>query len=157
LYKFEEDTTLITFANKTTSYPKNTLKTSVWVTNWPFRALSNSLVLEFSTVSDDGETKSCQRTDSSEDSNSNLNWISINVGGVVMYLFYTRGGRKKFHFKGLSNYFFKFKRYGEFEHNAEVDGTVRPVAFALKDNVVSATVPHFWVSMGIYPFLLAFL
>jgi hypothetical protein len=41
------------------------------------------------------------------------------------------------------------QRYGEFEHNAELDGRVRPVSFALKGNVVTATVPHFWFSMGI--------
>jgi hypothetical protein len=84
LYRFEENTTLITFANKTTSYDKNTIKTRVQITNWPFRALSNSLVLEFLTVAN-GATNNCQNIDSSEDSNSNLNWISINVNGVVMY------------------------------------------------------------------------
>jgi hypothetical protein len=88
--KFGQDTP-INFANQTTTYTTNSIKLSVQVQNWPFRALSNSLVLEFTTETNGGTNGNeinpkCIQVDSSTDSNSNLNWLLINVDGVIMYL-----------------------------------------------------------------------
>jgi len=62
---------------------------------------------------------------SQNDAGGNLKWILITVDGVTMY--------------------------GQFLETAIVDGKQRNISFSLlADNSVSALLPHFWVSSGMF-------
>lgn len=71
-------------------FKKDTVKLQVRVQSWPFRSLQNSLLIIFETQSESPNSNNnpdCQLvTSSSYDSNENLNWYSMNVEGVEMYL-----------------------------------------------------------------------
>lgn len=85
---FGEPSTPITFANEITEFKKDTIKVQVKVLSWPFRSLQNSLQLVFETQYDNNVDPDCAETSSSQDSNGNLNWFSINVEGFELYLFH---------------------------------------------------------------------
>lgn len=88
IHQFGEPTK-VGFASKITNYLNNTIKVEVEVQDWPFRAIRNSLLLIFSTqIINNGTPQNngkCKDYLFSEDSNGNLNWISLYMGGVIMY------------------------------------------------------------------------
>lgn len=88
IHDFLEDSTPITFANKTTNYAANTIKLQVEVRNWPFKSLQNSLSLVFGAQRSDSKSANgadCEKFEIAEDSNGNLNSYMFYVNGVVMY------------------------------------------------------------------------
>lgn len=66
------------------------MKLAVGIRSWPFKSLKNSLQFIFvtETVSvnnDNDDYPGCLELESAN-SNGNLNWFSLNIGGIVMYL-----------------------------------------------------------------------
>lgn len=74
IYQFTRDT-IIEFAGTNITYRNNTLKFALSVYNWPFLALSNSLLVFFK-VSASSSTTLC----------SLKQWVIITVGDTSLYL-----------------------------------------------------------------------
>jgi hypothetical protein len=81
----EEATTLVTFANTTTNYSANTIKMGIQIQNWPFKSLSNSLIVLFSATPSTSDENVCSSVDSSEDENDNLKWYTFTINGATLY------------------------------------------------------------------------
>jgi hypothetical protein len=84
IWQFGEESTPITFANKTTNYQKNTLKLAVTVQNWPFYNLVNKLSIVMVSGSANGESVCTQSTQSDE--NGSLQWALLVIGSSSLYL-----------------------------------------------------------------------
>jgi len=119
IWQFTSDTS-INFANSSVACPANTIKLGLQIQNWPFRNTRNSLEVVLDSQARTNSGISCNQTDSQSDENGNLRWFTINIDGVIMY--------------------------GQFLDKAELDGAVRVITFQLdkENNVVTATIPHFW-------------
>lgn len=72
----------MTFANVTTTYSPNTLKLYVTISNWPFRALANSLLL---TLDSAASEKATCINDNTKPGNENLRWMMVVVDDVSLY------------------------------------------------------------------------
>jgi len=93
------------------------------ISNWPFINIQNKLQIVMSAVgSDEKEDKNnCATTDTSENAEQNLKWISVNYNGATLY--------------------------GTFIEFAEVDRTARNIQFAYSgNNQINIIIPHFWES-----------
>lgn len=148
IYEFNDYSTNINFANSTTSYAKNSVKLTIKVTNWAFRALAHSLQLVFNTKSAGQTSSTCSNSET--DSNGNLLWYSLIVDQTTLYPQLTSRKVAFLDFR-IPTFFFFFWciRYGQYEQKAEIDGVVRQISFALnEENAVVATIPHFWSTMS---------
>eukprot|EP00026_Physarum_polycephalum_P015938 Phypoly_transcript_16743.p1 GENE.Phypoly_transcript_16743~~Phypoly_transcript_16743.p1 ORF type:complete len:175 (+),score=27.28 Phypoly_transcript_16743:23-526(+) len=119
------DQTSVTFANATTSFPPNTLKLAIQITNWPFQSIRDSLeiILGSKDSSSQNVPDKCKLFEPGSDTNQNLKYFTFNVNGATLF--------------------------GQFENKALVDELVRVVNFTLSaDNFVVAKLPHFWNSAG---------
>eukprot|EP00026_Physarum_polycephalum_P000961 Phypoly_transcript_00962.p1 GENE.Phypoly_transcript_00962~~Phypoly_transcript_00962.p1 ORF type:complete len:1230 (+),score=107.09 Phypoly_transcript_00962:136-3825(+) len=118
-----EQSTTITFAGVTTTYPQHTLKVSLSINKWPFTALSNTLAITFGSSAESSKI-SC--TKQSEDGDNTLRWIMVVVDDVALY--------------------------GQFLDKALIDGRVQKIAYYLNENkTVTAVLPHFWDTAGMDP------
>jgi len=127
IYYFHNMTS-VQFANKTSMIAAHTMKLEIQVQNWPFKSLSNSLVILLSSRQN-GSSQIYDPTKISQtkiDSNGNLNWFIANTNGSEIY--------------------------GQFESAAVVDGRVRSISYKLNENgSVLVTTPHFWYSLDVDP------
>lgn len=113
-YQFGEPATKVDFAGTTTTYTANTLKIAVYVQNWPFFSLANSLHIVMDT--DNKEKSTCYNEKRNE--GGSVQWVMIVIDDVALY--------------------------GQFINKAEIDNRVRTISFKSANNSISAILPHFW-------------
>jgi hypothetical protein len=82
VYQFEEPSTPFSFAGETMTFPKDTLKFTVSVQNWPFQSLSNSLFIVFDSNSQP-QSSVCSQTSPGD----SVQWILVFVNNVALYLY----------------------------------------------------------------------
>jgi len=118
--------TNITFAGTTLELPANTFKVAVYVADWPFQSVANSLRIVFgSTVEGGGPVGGCN-VDSHNDDSDNLRWVTLNMNGVTMY-------------SQLLEY-------------ALLDGIKRYVNYDLfQTTYISVEIPFFWYNLTLDP------
>jgi len=121
-----DSNTQITFANSTYTLLPNALKVTIFASDWPFQALSNSLqfVMNFGEVP--LTNTECSNFTHDVDGSGNLRSVQYNVNGQTFT--------------------------GKFLDNAQVDGTIRPVQISLSpEREVILSLSHFWSYAAIDP------
>ena len=87
LQRFEENSTVISFAKSNTTFPAHTLKLNVIVRQWPFLALANSLSINIDSraLRNDGTQASDSCVSDKQDDSGSLRWMLIVVGNTSLY------------------------------------------------------------------------
>ena len=82
----------ITFVFLTSRYvPVNAVKYNILVTNWPFANIHHTLQFVTATSPGEASTKSQACRATSSDDSKNLQWFTISVDGILLYLFNGKG------------------------------------------------------------------
>jgi len=117
----------VTFGDQVFYMAPNTFKLSMSVANWPFQTVQNVMRVWFENSAGgggDGTLSPC--VDSNLNSNGNLRWMKLNVGGV--------------------------SSYSQMVEFAMVDGTKRYITYEAKNtSSFCAVIPFFWYGMQLDP------
>lgn len=85
IWQFQEESTILTFANTSTNYSPFSVKFALQIQSWPFRSLKNSLSLTLSLSSSSPSSSSSCPSESKKDYTNNLKWFTVSTGGVSLY------------------------------------------------------------------------
>jgi hypothetical protein len=118
-----------TFSGSTTEVGANTIKLAIFISDWPFRATQNALFVNFeNSIATSSAMQGLQpcAIEKRENSNNDLRWYKVTVGGVTMY--------------------------SQMEDEAIVDGYVKPITFAYSSaTTFAARIPFFWNNVTVDP------
>ena len=121
---------------------------NVAIYNWPFKESTNTLQVNFRVDPVVGEGSNtnglCEDSQSVEQS---VRWTRITFEDTTMYRFSLSSP----FFLSPIDYFYK-RRYTQFQPNAVIDTRMRSISFISVNKAfsITAVLPHFWESAGIF-------
>jgi len=110
--------TTVEFLDESINLIPNTLKSTVYIGNWPFQTIANQLQIVTNVAAPQQESH-CSRYSATSDASGNVRWFQFSVNGNAVV--------------------------GKFLDTVLIDGSSRPLQVTtLQDNHIAFSISHFW-------------